>query len=107
MNNFEKLKSMTVSELADWLDKYGQFDGSPWMAWFNTTYCSKCESIKCQFIEAEEKLDFKPFFPDKEIQCAYCELEKHCKFFPELKEVPDIKTTITLWLKEDVKNDRN
>ena len=29
MNNYEYLKSLTIDELADWLDKYGQFDGAP------------------------------------------------------------------------------
>lgn len=96
MNNFEKLKSMTVSELADWLDKYGQFDGSPWMDWFNENYCNKCESIKC-------KVDGKDaFWPGYTTDCAYCELEKKCKYFPVLKDVPDNKTIIEMWLNEEV-----
>jgi transcription elongation factor Elf1 len=96
MNNFEKLKAMTVGELADWLDKYGQFDGSPWMDWFNENYCSKCESVKC-------KVDEKAaFFPGHTIDCAYCELEHKCKFFPALKDVPDNKMTIEMWLNEEV-----
>jgi len=104
MTNFEKFKSMSIDELADWLDKYGQFDGSPWMEWFNDNYCKKCESIKCKFSEADEKLGFTPLFPGKEIDCAYCELEKHCKFFTELMEVPDNKSIIEMWLNQEVQN---
>ena len=30
MNNFEKLQSMSVEELATWLDKYVSYDDGPW-----------------------------------------------------------------------------
>ncbi len=96
MNNFEKLKSMTVSELADWLDKYGQFEGSPWIEWFDKNYCKKCEPIKCK---VDEK---NAFFPGHTVDCAYCELEHKCKYFPELKEVPDDKTIIEMWLNRSI-----
>lgn len=92
MTNFEKFKSMAVDELADWLDKYGQSDDAPWATWFNETYCNKCEPIKC-----------KPSYLssyDRPIDCAYCELEHKCKYFPELEDIPDNKTIIEMWLDE-------
>jgi hypothetical protein len=103
MNNFEKLKSMSIEELAEWLDKYGQLDHSPWSEWFNKKYCDKCESIKCKYVDAEEKLGFSPFyFYGGEIECAYCELEHKCKFFPELDDTPDNRDTIRMWLESEV-----
>ncbi len=96
MTNFERFTSMTISELADFLDEYGQFDGSPWMEWFNENYCSKCESIKCK---VDEK---NAFFPGHTIDCAYCELENKCKYFPALKDIPDNKIIIEMWLEEKV-----
>ena len=104
MNNFEKLKSMTVSELADWLDKYGQFDGSPWMDWFNEKYCSKCEPIKCT-IKDSDKVGIKPLWIERLIECSYCELEHKCKFFEELEDIPDNKETIKMWLMQEANND--
>lgn len=93
MNNFEKFKSMTIDELADWIDKYGQFDNSPWLEYFNTKYCENCESIKCT---RNEKTDL----------CAYCELHDCCKFFPDLNYVPEVRDTIKLWLESEAKENQ-
>ena len=88
MNNYEYLKSLTIDELADWLDKYGQFDGAPWTEWFDETYCRKCESIECTV----------PAFNNRKIQCSYCELYDKCKHFPEFDHVPNLKEILKLWL---------
>lgn len=34
-NVFDRFKSMNIDELAEWLDKYGMFENSPWMLWFD------------------------------------------------------------------------
>lgn len=91
MNNFEKLKSMSVDELAEWLDKHLAFDDAPSTIWFDQKYCKNCEPIMCQYPDNSMK------FP-----CAYCELEQTCKFFPERKDVPDCKDIIKMWLAEEV-----
>lgn len=101
MNNFEKLHSMSIDELVKWLDQYGQFDNSPWSVWFNEKYCNNCESIKCRYAEAKERLDITPFY-NGEIECAYCELEKKCRFFPELEDIPDNPEIIKMWLEMEV-----
>ena len=88
MNNFEYLKSLTIDELADWLDKYCQFDGVPWSDWFDETYCRKCEPIECTV----------PEFGDRKIPCCYCELEDKCKHFPEFEHAPGLKEILKLWL---------
>ena len=90
MNNFEKLKSMNIEELTDWIDKYGQFDDSPWMEWFDKTYCKNCESIKCHSKSSSA-----------EIPCAYCELHDNCKFFPNIEHIPDTKDIVRMWLETD------
>lgn len=90
MTIFEKFKSMTIDEFADWLDKYGQFDGSPWMSWWDDKYCSKCEPIK---VENETYV-----IP---VMCAWCELhENKCKFFPDREEMPSNKDIIKMYLEE-------
>lgn len=94
---FDKLKLMTIDEFSDWLYEHGMVDGSPWMNWFDKTYCSKCESIKCSYTDAVEKLDLDPF-DDRPIVCAYCEIEHKCKYFPDMEELPGMKYIIKLWL---------
>jgi hypothetical protein len=99
MNNFEFLKSLSIDELAAWLDKYCNFDHSPWSDWFANKYCANCESIKCKYKDTENVLGFSPY--TGEIECAYCELENKCRFFPDLDDTPDNLTTIKMWLKEN------
>ena len=48
MNNFEKLKSMSMEALTDWFDKYIAFDNAPYMFWFDQKYCKNCEPIMCK-----------------------------------------------------------
>ena len=101
MINFERLQSMSIDELAEWLDKNCMFDNSPWLNSFNEKYCEKCESIKCKYVDAEEKLGITPFSYSGEIECTYCELENKCRFFQELEDVPDNKEMIKMWLEEE------
>ena len=102
MTNLEKLKEMPIKELAEWLDENGMFDNSPWSNWFSDRFCSQCESIKCKYADAEEMLGFSPFAHySGEVECAYCELENKCRFFPELNDVPDNRKTIEMWLIEE------
>ena len=98
MTNFKHLQTMTVDELAGWLDEYGQFDCSPWSEWFSQTYCAKCEPIKCKYANTEDSL-----YNGREIDCSYCELEGHCKFFPDLDDTPDNLETIKMWLNKEAK----
>lgn len=107
MTNIQKIKNMSVDELADWLDKNGSFDDSPWLQAFTEKYCEKCESIKIKYEEAQEKLGFSLYdFYDCESECAYCELAdesgvKRCRFFPELDDIPDNKEIIKMWLEKE------
>lgn len=90
MNNFEKLKSMSVDELAEWLDKNGIIDNSPWMEDFNKKYCNNCESVMCKYEDG-----------NREFPCSYCEIYDKCKFFNELNEVPNNKEIIKMWLESE------
>ena len=92
MNNFEKIKSMSIEELTEWLDEYGQFDTAPWMFWFDRKYCKNCDPIMCHYEDSTHE------FP-----CAWCELNDGCKFLPDAKETPSNKEIIKMWLKADCK----
>jgi hypothetical protein len=91
MTNFENLRSMTVEQLAEWLDKHGQFDGSPWITWFDEEYCKKCDPVMCKYEDGE-----------REFPCAWCELNDGCKYFPDMQDAPDNKEIIKLWLEIEV-----
>ena len=101
MNNFEKLKSMSVEELAAWLDENGIVDNSPWLDDFNNKYCANCESVMCKYEDAEKIVGFKPFYDD-EVECGYCEVYNKCRFFEDRDEVPDGVEMVKLWLNEEV-----
>ncbi len=104
-SNFERLQSMSIDELAEWLDKNGMFDNSPWLNSFNKKYCEKCEVIECTYTDAKEKLGIEPCFLDDTIECAYCEVYNKCRFFENLEDVPDSKDMIKMWLEEEVNED--
>lgn len=91
MNNFENLKSMSVEELTEWLDKNGMWDNSPWSLWFDQKYCKNCEEIMCKS-------------PDDSLHsyCSYCEIYDKCRFFDEMEDVPDCKDIIKMWLESEV-----
>lgn len=92
MTNINYLQTCTITEFAEWLDKHGRFDDSPWMRWWDTEYCQKCDGIvvKCKD------------YADQEVTCAYCELENNCRFFKDLPDVPGTVSIIEMWLKREL-----
>jgi hypothetical protein len=104
----EKFKAMTLEELAEWLDENGMFDNSPWSNWFNDSYCAKCETVKCKYKDAEKTLGFTPYLFGSysgDLDCAYCELEHKCRFFPGLDDIPSNLEIIGMWLVHEALND--
>ena len=87
---FDIFKSMTLEQFAEWLDKYGQFDGSQWMSWFDKKYCKNCEPIMCHYEDSKNE------FP-----CSYCEINNKCKFFPNIDHAPNNKEIIKMWLESE------
>lgn len=90
MTAFQNFKSMTIDELAEWLDKYGDFDAAPWMEWFDKNYCNKCEGVNVT----------NGMYHTYEY--AWCELHNKCKFFQDMNDVPDSKQTVKMWLESEV-----
>ena len=88
ITRFEEFKFKDSEEVSEWLDKYGKFDESPWMEWWDVTYCKKCETV----------MAFVPYL-NGEHECAYCEVNDGCRFF---SSVPDNKEIIKMWLESEV-----
>ena len=95
MTIFEKIKSMSEEEMADWLASQFDYDSivAPWDDFFYKEYCSKCEHI-------QKETSIGHLYT-----VNYCEENKCCRFFPnEGLGVPDIRTTVKIWLKSDGTN---
>lgn len=91
MTNIEKIQKMSIDELATWLDINGNFDNSPWMEWWNNTFCKNCPT------EIAYSQDTR-----RPLECSWCELHSKCKFFTDLEDIPDNKSIIRMWLNEGV-----
>ena len=85
MTVFDKMKMESIDEFVGWLDEHATHDNSPWYKYWDEHYCNKCESI--------EKDDN---------EFAWCEVYGNCRFFNEMKETPDNKQMIKMWLKSEV-----
>ena len=88
MTIFESIKSKNIDELTERIDEYGMYDCSPWIDWFDSTYCQQCSEES--FYDEES---------DVETVCTYCEYYNKCRFFEHMDEVPDSKQIIKMWLK--------
>lgn len=90
INIFE---SLSIDEFVDWLDEHGSIKDSPWLDWWDKTYCENCEP----------EYDYLPFY-NKKIECSFCELNGKCRYFQDMNDVPDNKQIIKMWLLSDSKN---
>ena len=88
MRIYDTLTSKDIDGLAEWLDKYGMFDQSPWLTWWDNNYCKKCDGVEY-----------------KGQDWAWCELNGKCKFFQDLKDIPDNKQIIKMWLELEVEDE--
>lgn len=87
LTRLNKLQMMTLDSFTDWLDKHGEFDGSPWIKWWEKKYCQACDSELVRDVDT-----------GREMECAWCELHGKCRFFQEMDYVPDNKDIIKMWL---------
>lgn len=84
MTRYENLQQINKKEFIEWLDSF-LVDIGPQDEWFDYKYCQKCETVCFN----EQKY-------------SYCELNNHCKFFPEIKGLINNKKAIELWLDSEV-----
>lgn len=98
MTVFEDIKSKNIDELVEWLDKHGASEDNPWIKWFDRTYCRKCEPVVASFVS-----DCYGSYYSAEHEFAWCELYRNCRYFNDMKNVPNRKQTIKLWLESEVK----
>jgi hypothetical protein len=90
---FDDIKYKNVDEFAEWLDKYGIYDNSPWMKWWDDNYCNKCKP-ETTYVQEFNKV----------CSCAWCEINNKCKYFQEFNEIPDSKHIIKMWLESEDDN---
>lgn len=87
MSNFNDIRFMGIDEFAKWLDRYGSIDDAPWLDWWDKNYCNKCvaESINGH-------------------EYAWCELNCKCKYFQDMKDIPNSEQVIKMWLELESEN---
>ena len=83
INIFE---SLSIDEFVDWLDEHCTLENSPWIDWFDKTYCKNCEP----------ETSF-----DGEMEFSWCESHNNCRFFQDKNDIPDIKEIIRMWLESE------
>ncbi len=94
VTNFEKIKNMNIDEFAEWLDKHDSWENTPWMEWWNNTYCKNCEPVIGIFVDSWKESEF-----------AWCELYGKCRFFQELDKTPDSLLMAKLWLESEIEHE--
>lgn len=87
MTIFESIKSMNIDEFVEWICRYDDIDGYPWLEWFSKKYCAECKPEKV----------YAPYL-GHDIECSWCELHGKCKFFLDMDDIPNTKQTIKMWL---------
>lgn len=97
ITRFEKIKSMDIEELSEWLDQYGQFEGSPWGTWWDKTYCDDCPSEIDYICDSEGESEWLT-----PCEFGWCELHGKCRYFEDLDDVPDNKKIIKMWLESEI-----
>lgn len=98
MTWFEKFKSMNEEELTSWLDKHVGLNGAPWVEWFEELYCHNCRLESGYMTDCTGEYEWS-------VLCEYswCELNDFkCKYFPNMKEAPDNKDMIKMYLQTEV-----
>lgn len=90
MTVFDSIKNKNIDELVDWIDEHFDFDNAPYWRWWDENYCKKCEPI-----ETGTNVFGYP------LEHAYCEVYGNCKFFKDMKEIPNSKQTIKMWLESE------
>lgn len=91
MTVFEKIKSKNIDELAEWFNEYCDFDSAPWWEYWDENYCNKCEPITT----GTNVFGYL-------LECASCEIIGKCKFFQDIKDIPDSKQVIKMWLESEL-----
>lgn len=97
MTVFENIHSKNLEELVDWLDKNGAYNESPWEKWFNKNYCRKCGSVTI-----DSAIDCHGDYWKSCHEFAWCELNHKCRYFEDMKRIPNRRQTIKLWLESEV-----
>lgn len=87
MTIFDSIKDKNIDEFAEWMEEYCSFDDAPWWSWWDENYCNKCDSVMVYVSDWDRNVEF-----------AHCELNGNCRFFQEMKDVPNTKHIIKMWL---------
>ena len=89
MKNIDVLRNMSVDELSKFLDENSALDGTTWLDWFESKYCSKC---------GQDAQDTQQESDEQDSTCPYCELHDKCKY---IGDIPRTEAIVKMWLCEE------
>lgn len=98
MTVFENIHSKNIDELVEWLDKNGAHTESPWVRWFDKNYCRKCGAVTTDSVT-----DCYADYWEGCHEFSWCELYGNCRYFQDMKKVPNRKEVIRLWLESEIR----
>lgn len=94
MTVFEKIKSMSIDEFAEWFENNCMHDDDPAIKWWDKTYCENCNSI---YTTVDYLESYAPYY-NKEHECAWCEVYNKCRYFEDMNKIPSSREMIKMWL---------
>ena len=105
MTKFESIKSKSIDEIAEWIDKYVMYDDSPWSKWWNENYCQKCEAVTMPAEEYSRIVGWGHSYYCGDIECGYCEVNGKCRYFQDMDDIPDNEEIIKMWLESEIEDE--
>lgn len=94
MNNYERIRAMSIDDLSEFLDERCSYDNDPSIEWWDRKYCGHCESVTKKYVNFSGH--------ETEMEFAWCEVNGKCKYFPELEEYPNTRQMMKMWLESEV-----
>lgn len=82
---------MNIDEFVDWLDENVYLEHSPWLKWWDETYCKNCESVCATSPNGCGESEY-----------GYCELHGNCRYFQDMEDIPSGKQIIKMWLESEI-----
>ena len=98
MTVFEEIHSKDIDGLVEWLDKNGANSESPWERWYEKNFCRVCGSVTTDSVT-----DSYGDYWEGSHEFSWCELYGNCRYFSNMKRVPNRKQIIRMWLESEVK----
>ena len=91
MKVISMFENMSIDELIDWFCENMYLEYSPWLKWFDETYCKNCEPVCACSPNGHGESDY-----------SFCEFHGNCRYFQDMNDVPSDKQIAKMWLESEI-----